>query len=187
MAGDLHTTGTPPPVEGRSRIRPGAVVIALVTLGAAGLFCYLGVVYPLHQIGPKQPIPFSHRIHAGVKAINCRFCHPFVERSTHAGIPEVGKCLFCHNFIITRHPEIVKEHEYYNTGTPVPWKRLFVAKDFVFFRHQPHLLRGFDCSECHGYVQAMDRLPQHTFQMGFCIQCHRANDANISCWLACHN
>jgi hypothetical protein len=139
------------------------------------------------SLGPEQPIPFSHRLHAGVKGINCRFCHPFVERSARAGIPEVGKCLYCHNYIIRQHPQILKEHRYYDTGEPVPWKRLFITADHVQFRHQPHILRGFDCTECHGPVQTFDRLPHHQFRMGFCIQCHRKNNGPLSCWLACHN
>ena len=58
---------------------------------------------------------------AGVKEIQCRFCHPYVERSGFPGIPPVEKCLYCHDYIIANHPEIKKEHQYYNTQTPVPW------------------------------------------------------------------
>jgi hypothetical protein len=125
-----------------------------------------------------------------VKQINCRFCPPFVERGARAGVPEVGKCLYCHNFIIPKHPEIRKEHDYFNTGEPVPWKRVFIAYDHVQFRHQPHVLRaGLDCVECHGDVAKMDRLPYVEFKMGFCINCHRKPEynANQQCWLACHN
>jgi hypothetical protein len=25
------------------------------------------------------------------------------------------------------------------------------------------------------------------FKMGFCITCHKKKNANIDCWLACHN
>jgi len=170
------------------RIRPGAVVLTLLAGFVGLLFTYLFYVQMVEDIGPKQPIPFSHRLHAGVKAIHCRFCHPFVARSARAGIPEVGKCLYCHNYIIRKHPWIQEEHRYYDTKEPVPWKRLFFVADHVQFRHQPHiLLRGFDCTECHGAVETMDRLPHHKFKMGFCIDCHRKNDAPVSCWLACHN
>jgi hypothetical protein len=170
------------------RIRPGAVLLLLLAGFSMLVFAYLFHVQMHRKIGPKQPIPFSHRLHAGVKAINCRFCHPFVARSARAGIPAVAKCLYCHNYIIRNHPWIQEEHRYYETGEPVPWKRLFIVGDHVQFRHQPHiLLKGFDCSECHGAVETMDRLPHHEFKMGFCIDCHRKNDAPVSCWLTCHN
>ena len=168
------------------RVRPGAVLWTFVVVLMAAAFIYTAFVYPGSRIGPEQPIPFSHRLHAGVKAIDCRFCHPFVDRSAAAGIPEVDKCLYCHRHIIPDHPQIRKEHWYYDNGIPIPWKRLFIAKDHVLFRHQPHILRGFDCTECHGDVKTMDRLPFHEFEMGFCIQCHRKNEANLACWLGCH-
>lgn len=177
-----------------SRIRiPAAIAVVVTVIGAIG-FGYVAFGLPYRTAGPEQPIAFSHRLHVGVKEIDCRFCHPFVERGPRAGIPAVGKCLYCHNFIIPEHPEIAKEHAYYNTGEPVPWKRVFFAFDHVQFRHQPHLLFekpdgtiGLDCQECHGAVETMDRLPYVEFKMGFCINCHRKYDANQQCWLACHN
>ena len=78
-----------------------------------GMMLYFYYVYPGQGMGPKQPISFSHRVHAGVKAINCRFCHPYVERSEHAGLPEMEKCFFCHKYIIPTHQEILKEKEYF--------------------------------------------------------------------------
>jgi hypothetical protein len=151
------------------RIRPGAVLLLLLAGCMMLTFAYLFYVQM-------------------VKAINCRFCHPFVARSARAGIPTVAKCLYCHNYIIRNYPWIQEEHRYYETDEPTPWKRLFVVGDHVQFRHQPHiLLKGFDCSECHGAVETMDRLPFHKFKMGFCIDCHRKNDAPVSCWLTCHD
>lgn len=172
--------------EGR-RVRPAAVAWLAVVAIMAGIYSYVVFVYPSTVVGPEQPIPFSHRLHAGVKGINCRFCHPFVDREASAGIPEVGKCLYCHKFIIPDHPWIRKEHWHYDNNVPIPWKRLFVAEDHVQFRHRPHLARGFDCSRCHGDVETMDRLPARRFEMGFCISCHRENKAGLNCWLTCHN
>ena len=59
-----------------------------------GLMLYFYYVYPGQGIGPRQPIPFSHRVHAGVKAINCRFCHPYVETVGPCGPPGNGKMFF---------------------------------------------------------------------------------------------
>ena len=44
-----------------------------VAVLAAGATAYVFFVFPSQGIGPRQPISFSHRNHAGVKQINCRF------------------------------------------------------------------------------------------------------------------
>ncbi len=152
-----------------------------------GAMLYFYWQYPQERVGPRQPVFFSHRVHAGVKEINCRFCHPYVARSQNAGLPAVEKCFFCHEYIIPNHPEIQKEKNYYLTRQPVPWKRIFILPDFVFFHHFPHILWAkLDCVNCHGDVKTEDRLKPVAFQMGFCIGCHRKMNANTDCWLACH-
>ncbi len=142
---------------------------------------------PGADIGPEQPIAFSHRVHAGVKEIQCRFCHPYVTRSGFPGMPSVEKCLFCHKYIIAEHPEIKKEHDYFNTKTPTPWVKVNYIPEHVFFKHQPHIRQKIDCQECHGPVETMDRLKDAEFEMGFCISCHQEKKAQLGCWLACHN
>jgi hypothetical protein len=160
------------------------VLLAIVvSLG----FVYLIFIYPHATAGIEQPIAFSHRVHAGHKAIDCRFCHPYVKRSTYPGVPPVEKCLFCHDHIIANHPEIKKEHEYFDTNTPTPWRKVNYVPEHVFFNHQRHIRKEIDCEACHGRVQAMDRVIGRDFKMGFCLECHRDRNANIGCWLACHN
>jgi hypothetical protein len=150
------------------------------------LYFYYG--YPIQKIGPQQPIYFSHRVHAGVKQIDCRFCHPFVERSKTAQIPPVEKCFYCHKYVIPMHPQIVEEKKHLDSNTPVPWVRIFYVPDHVKFRHQPHVSWAkLDCVECHGKVETMDRLTPVDFKMGFCVECHKSRNANIDCWLACHH
>ncbi len=160
--------------------------IALCVLLVLG-FLYFFYISPATRIGPAQPIAFSHRLHAGHKAIDCRFCHPYVERSIHPGLPPVEKCLFCHNYIIANHPEIKKEHNYFNSGTPTPWRKVFYIPEHVLFNHQRHIKREVACEKCHGDVKQVDRLKGQRFRMGFCVQCHRENKANLDCWLACHS
>jgi hypothetical protein len=153
-----------------------------------GVMFYLYALYPGEDIGPQQPIYFSHRVHAGVKQINCRFCHPFVDRSENAGIPPLEKCFFCHKYIIPYHPQIMKEREHFEHKVPVPWIRIFFVPDFVKFRHEPHINWGkLDCVACHGQVATFDRLRPVNFEMGFCIECHKKMNAQIDCWLACHH
>jgi hypothetical protein len=156
------------------------------------IFLALGFLYffyasPATNIGPEQPIPFSHRVHAGVKAIQCQFCHPYVGRSIHPGLPPVEKCLYCHNYIIANHPWIQKEHEYFNTQTPTPWKKVFYLPEHVLFNHERHIKKDIECTKCHGQIETMDRIRAKRFKMGFCIECHQQKEANLGCWLACHN
>ena len=159
---------------------------------AASVFLCLGFVFffyasPATRIGAVQPISFSHQLHSGIKAIDCRFCHPYVERSIYPGIPPVEKCLYCHNYIIANHPEIRKEHNYYNSNTPTPWVKVFYLPEHVLFNHQRHLKKEIACESCHGDVKKMDRLKGTRFKMGFCLKCHRAKKVNVDCWLACHS
>jgi predicted CXXCH cytochrome family protein len=157
----------------------------LALLFAAMAYFYYS--YPERNIGPPQPIYFSHRVHAGVKEIPCRFCHPGVERSPNAGIPPMEKCFFCHQYIIPQHPQIVKEKEHFDRGEPVSWVRIYWVPDFVFFNHIPHVKWAkLDCTECHGAVKTLDRLLPVNFEMGFCLDCHRKRGAQVDCWLACH-
>ena len=169
-------------VRNRYPLLVSAVIVLLVVA-----FGYLFYIHPATGMGPEQPIPFSHRVHAGVKAIACEFCHPYVGRSNHPGLPPVEKCLYCHNHIIANHPWIQKEHQYFNSGTPVPWKKVFNLPEHVLFNHQRHIRNGIECQSCHGATETMDRLVGQRFKMGFCIECHNQKGANVGCWLSCHS
>ena len=170
----------------RQRISKGMIWVLFCAFLIGGML-YLAYGYPKSRIGPVQPIYFSHRVHAGVKQINCRFCHSYVERSQDAGLPSVQKCFYCHNWVIPSHPQILLEKQHLDTNTPVPWRRIFYVPDFVYFNHRPHILWAkLDCTNCHGDVKAQDRLQRVDFQMGFCLKCHRKMGAQIDCWLACH-
>ena len=172
---------------GRIRLNRGPIAwVAVSSLLVIG-FLYFFYASPATRVGPEQPIPFSHRLHAGHKAIECRFCHAYVDRSLHPGLPAVEKCLFCHTYIIANHPEIQKEHDYFNSATPTPWVKVFELPEHVLFNHERHIRKEVACESCHGEVREMDRLKGERFQMGFCIQCHREKKANLGCWLACHS
>lgn len=151
------------------------------------LFLYWFYRPPGWDIGPEQPIPFSHRLHAGIKQIQCQFCHPYVGRSLHPGIPPVEKCLYCHNYIIAGHPQILKEHTYFKTGTPLPWRKVNYLAEHVLFNHERHIKKEIECRQCHGPVETMDRIKGTYFRMEFCITCHQQKKVNLDCWLACHS
>ena len=164
---------------------PLAITAASIFVLAAFLLLFYAT--PGSSIHPEQPIPFSHRLHSGVKAIDCYYCHPYVDRSNHPGIPPVEKCLHCHKYIIANHPEIKKEHWYFDNRTPTPWRKANYLPEHVIFNHKRHIKKEISCSECHGAVETMDRIKGVNFKMGFCIDCHKEKKANLDCWLACHN
>ena len=45
---------------------------------------------------PKQPIFYSHKVHAGTNQISCLYCHGGAQDSKMAGIPSVNVCMNCH-------------------------------------------------------------------------------------------
>lgn len=163
-----------------------ALAAALVVLlsGIAALI-YLDELYPV-GLGPRQPIPFSHRVHAGVKTISCFMCHSEAPRSSRAGIPPLQTCLLCHSRIIRTYPYIARLRGDAALNRPVIWERVNWLPEFVYFDHSMHIQRGIDCGHCHGDVSRMDRVMKaRKFQMGFCIQCHRYNRATHDCY-TCH-
>jgi hypothetical protein len=156
------------------------VVAAVAVIGFFALRPY--------RAGPKQPIPFSHYRHAGIRGISCYFCHTGADRSPVAGLPSVQKCLLCHNVIAPHFTPISKLHEAYETAVPMRWKRVYRLPDFAHFNHEAHLAKGVDCGECHGDVKAMNRIvPHERLTMGFCVDCHRRPEyqASVDCWV-CH-
>lgn len=165
----------------------GPIALSILCAGAVAALLLLFYRTPGTEIGVAQPIPFSHRVHAGVKNIQCEFCHPYTAQSIHPGLPPVEKCLYCHKHIIANHPEILKEHHYYDTRTPTPWKKANYLAEHVVFNHQRHIRKEVTCNECHGPVETMDRIRGKYFYMHFCIDCHRERKANLDCWLSCHN
>lgn len=180
------TTNTNSPDKKRAKNIQLIFWVGLMVVFGIGFLFYF-YFPPSADIGAAQPIAFSHRVHTGIKEIQCQFCHSYVDRSIHPGIPPVEKCLYCHKYIIANHPEIQKEHQYFNTGTPTPWKKVNYLPEHVFFNHQRHIKKELGCQECHGQIETMDRIKGEEFKMGFCIACHREKKANLDCWTACHN
>jgi hypothetical protein len=60
---------------------------------------------------PKQPIAYSHRLHAGELQIECRFCHSASDKSRHAGIPSSDVCMKCHLQVTASFDVINKERQ----------------------------------------------------------------------------
>lgn len=169
------------------RYRPKTVFILVVCIVAIVAVSILGAAYYPGDLGRKQPISFSHRVHAGDKEIGCLMCHPNALTSQVAGMPPVETCMLCHSRIIVHYPEIERVRRHYDMNEPIWWVRVSQVPDHVRFTHDMHLIAGIECGKCHGNVKAMDRIVlRQKFTMGFCIQCHRDNNATHDCFV-CHH
>ena len=122
----------------------------------------------------SQPVPFSHKHHAGDDGIDCRYCHASVETSRYAGLPSTQVCLTCHSQLFTGAPMLQPLHDSARTGIPIAWRRVYSLPDFVYFDHSVHVAKGVGCVECHGRV---DQMPltwrAQPLQMQWCLACHR--------------
>ncbi len=160
-----------------------------ISLVAGIILVFMSIGYSYYfssRIGTEQPIPFSHRIHAGEKQIGCVFCHAQAIDTDVAGVPSLETCMLCHSKIIVNYPPIVNLRDSYYNKTPILWNRINILQEFVFFSHQAHIQSGVDCGKCHGDVKSMDRINmKKAFQMGFCVQCHRDTRVSYDC-LMCH-
>ncbi len=137
-----------------------------------------------------QPIPFSHRIHAGTYQISCKHCHTTAEKSRHASIPALHICMGCHQNVLIDHPSIQKIKAAYTGGAPIEWVRIHQLPEFIYFTHQQHIQQGVTCAHCHGEVRSMDPIEQKfPLTMGWCIECHQGKTgfkkAPIDC-STCH-
>jgi len=164
---------------------PTFAALAVLLLSAGAALIYLDIPYPV-GLGPRQPIPFSHRVHVHVKQISCFMCHTGAARTSRAGIPPLQTCLLCHARIIRSYPYIAKLRGHVAQNRPVVWERVNWVPEFVYFDHSMHIQRSVDCGVCHGDVSLMDRVvAARKFEMGFCIQCHRDNKVTTDCF-TCH-
>jgi hypothetical protein len=155
------------------------VVTVLLVLLVVGLLVDV-VVGQAQRVGnnqgyePDQPIPFSHKIHAGENRIDCRYCHFASERGRHAGIPPTQVCMNCHEQVKKEAPDIVKLREAIAGNKPVRWVRVHQLAAFVYFNHSEHVRGGVNCQQCHGPVESMTRMKQFSpLSMGWCLDCHR--------------
>lgn len=160
-----------------SNALPLQILIFLAVLGTtvgAAITYYATPKYTRVGYAPVQPVPFSHKIHAGQLGMDCRYCHVGVEKGPHSTIPSAQTCMNCHSIIKKDSPLLAPVRASAESGDPVPWVKVHVAPDYVYFNHSVHVNRGVSCVECHGPVNEMDTVT-HTkpLSMGFCLDCHR--------------
>jgi hypothetical protein len=128
------------------------------------------------QVGyePKQPVPYSHRLHAGQLGMDCRYCHVNVERSAVAMVPPTQTCMNCHSVVKKDSYALKPIRESWETGKAMEWVRVHRLPDYVYFDHSVHVSAAVGCVECHGRVDQEERVRlQKPLSMGWCIECHR--------------
>ena len=166
---------------------PGFMFLVIFLVVALG---FKAVINSLFSIGvqqgyaPKQPIAFSHKIHAGQYEIDCNYCHTGATKGKNATIPSVNICMNCHNQIrtgtLTGEGEIAKIVSAYENNKPIEWVRIHNLPDLAYFNHSQHVNVGnVECQTCHGPIETMDVVKQHSLlTMGWCIDCHKTTDVN---------
>ncbi len=155
-------------------------------LRVAGLAITLMAVACAKPRAPVQPIPFSHKVHAGANGIGCEMCHAYAEHSPVAGMPSMARCFGCHKFVARDKPAVQEGVKTFQEGKTLAWDRVYRVPDHVYFTHERHLAAGLRCQTCHGDVQDMEVVRQvGSLTMGWCVDCHRRRNAPTDC-LTCH-
>jgi hypothetical protein len=155
-----------------------AILIALVA-GTIGSLLLAGTVARSQYVTmvartPMQPVPFSHKHHAGELGIDCRYCHTSVETSADAGFPATHVCMTCHSQLWTQAAMLAPVRESLADNRSIVWQRVARVPDFVYFRHDIHIAKGVSCFECHGRVDQMPLMYRaQAFEMHWCLDCHR--------------
>ena len=156
-----------------------ALGFALLTLtsGVANFAQKSFSLFPGTPEGPKQPINYSHQIHAGKLGMNCLYCHYGAEKSPIANLPPVGTCMGCHKIAVADRPEIQKLTGYWERGEQIPWVEVYKLPSHVKFNHVRHVKAGVQCTDCHGPVQQMPVMYAYApMKMGWCVGCHRQHE-----------
>ena len=129
---------------------------------------------------PPQPIPYSHKLHAGELKIDCLYCHTNATKGQHATVPSVATCMKCHEQVQTKDedgnltPGMATLLEHWETRTPIVWNKVHDLADFVYFDHSRHMAVSLTCQECHGPVETMEHMRrQYGLKMSWCLDCHK--------------
>ena len=142
----------------------------------------------LDQTPVEQPIPFSHKLHAGTLKLDCLACHAIDDPGYAAGYPKESSCMTCHTAIKADSPAIQKLAGFEKEGKPVPWAKIYAVPDYVYFSHQYHHKEaGIACETCHGPVATRTVLgKEKETSMEACMECHTEYEASNECNI-CHN
>ncbi len=165
--------------ERRVYIAAATAVLAVVVGVSFGAY----VLWPSNlEAGyePAQPLPYSHKMHAGTLQIQCLYCHVEAEKGALATVPSVAICMNCHLEVQTKDPQgklkpgiaILLSH--WEKKQPIVWTKVNDLADFVYFDHSRHMNSGLKCQECHGPIETMEYVRrEYGLKMSWCLACHK--------------
>ncbi len=181
------------------------IILPLLLVAVFGIFALVIVGFAYNWVSFEkplgvQPVAFPHDIHAGsglgylsdgtqVGQLNlpCVQCHLYVEKSRFATVPPMQVCKNCHQNLPARTPEQQKLKVYLDNNEAIPWVKIHNVPKHVYFSHKRHIKAGVQCESCHGDMTVVKTVTRvRSFEMGFCVSCHRANNAPQDCW-TCHH
>ncbi len=161
------------------------VCISVLFTCVAVRSCWVGMmsIGVEQNYAPIQPIPFSHKLHAGNLKIDCGYCHTGVYKGKQANIPGVNICMNCHSQVKegpSGKNAIANLREHYEKNRPIQWVRVHNLPDLAYFNHSQHTVAGgIECKQCHGQIDSMEVVKQFSnLTMGWCINCHRETAVN---------
>jgi hypothetical protein len=129
---------------------------------------------------PRQPVDYSHALHAGQLGLDCRYCHTNVDKAAHANIPATQTCMNCHTNVKPKSPKLAAVRESWAEDKPIQWNKVHRLADYVYFNHSAHVNRGVGCASCHGRIDTMEVVAQaKPLSMGWCLECHRAPEKHL--------
>ena len=162
---------------------PGIFLIAVFVLifSLSSFIWYYGSPY-YTDVGyaPSQPVPYSHKLHAGDMGIDCRYCHVGVEQGYSAVIPPTETCMGCHTYVKTDSEKLKLVRESWETGKPIEWIKVHMLPEYAYFNHSAHVNSGVACISCHGNIAEMEVVYQvQPLSMDWCLDCHRSDAPEV--------
>jgi len=173
----------------------GLVIVNSTSRIQGKFFAFASVILWLFlvscDIRPKieQPVSYSHAIHLTQAGMDCVECHVGVETQLRATLPSIARCKTCHSKAKSDNPEEAKVVEAVMSNSEIPWQRIYVLPDHVFFSHRRHVKSGkISCTVCHGDVKTLTEPPPRPIvpiAMPTCMGCHDNKSISNDC-LTCH-
>ena len=155
-----------------------ALVLPAVAVG--GVWYYFSPRFTDVGYQPVQPVPYSHKLHAGEMQIDCRYCHASVETSPIANVPPTQACMNCHLLVARTVESLAPIRDSAKNGTPMRWLRVHKLGEYAYFNHRVHVRSGVGCVSCHGHVEEMEVVRQvEPLSMGWCLDCHRNPEPHL--------